>query len=41
MQLAQTCLPSDAVVVGPPVNVGDPVSGTNPRTTPTATGTDC
>lgn len=35
------CLPSDAVVVGPPVNVGDPVSGTNPRTTPTATGTDC
>jgi len=37
------CLPSDAIVVGPPVNAGDPISGKNPRVTPSYTppGTDC
>ncbi len=35
-----SCLPSDATSLTL-VNGGDPVSGTNPRTTPTNTGTDC
>lgn len=35
-----SCLPSDATALTL-VNGGDPISGTNPRTTPTNTGTDC
>ena len=35
------CLPADAIVIAPPINAGDPISGTDPRITPTVTGTDC